>query len=216
MGKRIFDLLAALIGLTVLSPLLLVVSLLIKLDSPGPVFYRGDRIGRDGIPFKMFKFRTMVVDADRMGPALTHSGDPRVTRMGRVLRRWKIDEIPQLINIVRGEMSFVGPRPEAPDYVKHYTPEQREVLRVRPGITGPTQIKYRHEETLLSRFADREEAYITIIMPQKLAIDLQYVRSRTFLRDLLLIAQTVLAVFTADQMTEGMATASERFTTQDG
>ncbi|GAB4471716.1 MAG: O-antigen biosynthesis protein WlbG [Anaerolineae bacterium] len=215
MVKRIFDLLAALVGLVVFSPLLLVVGLLIKLDSPGPVFYRGDRIGKDGVPFKMFKFRTMVVNADRMGSALTHRGDPRVTRMGRLLRKWKIDEIPQLINVVRGEMSFVGPRPEAPGYVKYYTPEQREVLRVRPGITGPAQIRFRHEETLLSRYTDWEEAYITIIMPQKLAIDLEYVRNHTFFRDLLLIAQTVLAVFTADRTTEDVASVPEMSTTQD-
>lgn len=209
MLKRGFDLLVALVGLCLLSPLVLVAGALIKLDTPGPIFYRGDRIGKDGVPFKMLKFRTMVVNADRVGSALTHRGDPRVTRVGRRLRDWKLDEIPQLVNVLRGEMSLVGPRPEAPGYVAHYTPEQRRVLSVRPGITGPTQIRYRHEETLLSQYADREAAYINVVMPQKLAIDLEYVEHHTFPGDLLLIAQTVLAVFSPDRSAETVTEVSK-------
>jgi lipopolysaccharide/colanic/teichoic acid biosynthesis glycosyltransferase len=202
MLKRVFDLVIALLGLILLAPVLLVVGVVIKLDSRGPVFYGGDRIGKDGKPFKMIKFRTMVVHADRMGAALTHGGDPRVTRMGRVLRKWKIDEIPQLINVVRGEMSLVGPRPEAPVYVHYYTPEQKQVLAIRPGITGLTQVRYRHEETLLSRCADPEKEYIETIMPQKLAIDLEYIRSRSLLMDLRLLFETFLAVFRRDEPAE--------------
>lgn len=202
MVKRSFDLLVAIVGLVLLSPVLLVVGILIKLDSPGRVFYKGDRIGKDGVPFRIFKFRTMVVNADRMGSALTHGGDPRVTRVGRMLRGWKIDEIPQLINVLRGEMSLVGPRPESPGYVEHYTPEQRQVLRVKPGITGLTQVKFRHEETLLSRYTDREEAYIRTIMPQKLALDLEYIENRALLLDMWLILQTFLCLFQADDPTE--------------
>jgi lipopolysaccharide/colanic/teichoic acid biosynthesis glycosyltransferase len=215
MLKRAFDLVAAVLGLIVLSPVLLLAGLLVKLDSPGPAFYKGDRIGKDGVPFKMYKFRTMVVNADQMGSALTHGGDPRVTRVGRILRKWKIDEIPQLINVVRGEMSLVGPRPESPGYVQHYTPEQRQVLQVRPGITGLTQVKFRHEETLLSRYANREEAYITTIMPQKLALDLAYVESHALLSDLNLILQTFLALFMADENTEDVASVSKRPTMRD-
>lgn len=215
MLKRAFDLVAAVLGLIVLSPVLLLAGLLVKLDSPGPAFYKGDRIGKDGVPFKMYKFRTMVVNADQMGSALTHGGDPRVTRVGRILRKWKIDEIPQLINVVRGEMSLVGPRPESPGYVQHYTPEQRQVLQVRPGITGLTQVKFRHEETLLSRYANREEAYITTIMPQKLALDLAYVESHTLLSDLNLILQTFLALFMADENTEDVAGVSRKPTLRD-
>lgn len=199
MVKRCLDLLVALVGLCLLSPLLLVVGALIKLDSPGPVFYKGDRIGKDGVRFKMFKFRTMVVKADRMGSALTHGGDPRVTRLGRILRMWKIDEIPQLINVVRGEMSIVGPRPESPGYVAYYTPSQRQVLQVKPGITGLTQVQYRHEEILLSRYTNREEVYIGTIMPQKLALDLEYITQQSLALDLRLIGQTLLALFETDE-----------------
>jgi lipopolysaccharide/colanic/teichoic acid biosynthesis glycosyltransferase len=199
MLKRLFDLVVAAVGLILAAPLFLVVAVLIKLDSPGPVVYRGDRIGKDGKPFKMYKFRTMVVQADRMGSALTHGGDPRVTRTGGILRKWKVDEVPQLINVVQGEMSLVGPRPESPGYVAHYTPEQLRVLTVQPGITGATQIRYRHEETLLSQCVDREEEYIRTIMPQKLAMDLEYIENRSFLSDLLLILETFLALFAPDK-----------------
>jgi lipopolysaccharide/colanic/teichoic acid biosynthesis glycosyltransferase len=199
MVKRIFDLIVASVSLILLAPILLIVGILVNLDSRGPVFYRGDRIGKDGRPFKMYKFRTMVVNADRMGSALTHGGDPRVTRMGHILRKWKIDEIPQLINVVRGEMSLVGPRPEAPCYVKHYTPEQKQVLKAKPGITGLTQVHYRHEETLLSQCTDREEEYIRAILPQKLAMDLQYLENQSLFLDLRLILQTFLCLFEADE-----------------
>ena len=208
MLKRLMDLVVASVGLILLAPVLLIVGILIKIDSPGPVFYRGDRIGKDGKPFKMLKFRTMVIHADRMGAALTHGGDPRVTRIGRLLRKWKIDEIPQLINVVRGEMSLVGPRPESPVYVQYYTPEQKQVLTVKPGITGQTQVRYRHEETLLGQCADPEKDYVEKIMPQKLAIDLEYIENRSMLLDLALLFETFLAVFREDELADGGESAA--------
>jgi len=199
MVKRLFDLVVAVLGLVLLAPLLLMVSLLIRLDSPGPVFYKGERIGKGGQPFRMYKFRSMVTNADRMGPALTHSGDPRITRVGRILRKWKIDEFPQLLNILRGEMSVVGPRPESPGYLRHYTPEQRRVLQVKPGMTGLTQVRYRHEETLLGRCTSPEEDYIKKIMPQKLALDLEYLENQSLFLDIVLIMQTFLCLFQSDE-----------------
>ena len=197
--KRLLDLGLSLIGLIMLGPLLGLVALAVVLDSPGPVLYRGKRIGKDGKPFKMYKFRTMVVYADRMGSALTSGGDPRVTRVGRVLRKLKIDELPQLINVLRGEMSVVGPRPESPGYVAFYTPRQKEVLTVRPGITGLTQIRFRNEEALLRRYADAETAYIETIMPYKLSLDMEYIARRSFLLDLRLMAETVTSFFGTEE-----------------
>jgi lipopolysaccharide/colanic/teichoic acid biosynthesis glycosyltransferase len=208
MIKRVFDLIAAGVGLLALSPVCLVVGILASLDSRGPILYKADRIGKDGVRFKMYKFRTMVVNADKIGAALTHGTDTRVTRVGRILRKWKIDEIPQLLNVLRGEMSLVGPRPESPGYVEHYTPENRRVLQVRPGITGLTQIKFRHEETLLDKYRNREEIYVKAIMPHKLALDLEYIEKRNFFLDLLLIAQTLLALFLRDNIGEDAANLS--------
>jgi len=199
MIKRVFDLIVAAVSLIVLSPAFLIVGLLVKTGSPGPIFYKGDRIGKDGVPFKIYKFRTMVVNADRMGPALTQGGDARITRVGRVLRQWKIDEIPQLLNVLRGEMSVVGPRPESPGYVQHYTPEQRQVLQAKPGVTGLTQVRFRHEEALLSRCKHPEAEYIERIMPQKLALDLEYLNNQSLISDLKLIIQTFLCLFQADE-----------------
>ena len=202
MAKRCFDIIVALIGLVLLTPVFLIVALAIKLDSPGPVFYIGKRIGKDGVPFGIIKFRTMVDHADRIGAALTQGQDRRVTPVGRVLRQWKLDELPQLLNVLRGEMSLVGPRPEAPCYVGHYTPEQRRVLQAKPGITGLTQVRFRHEESLLQRCRNVEEEYIREIMPHKLALDLEYVESQTLLLDLKLIARTLMCLFETDGMAE--------------
>jgi lipopolysaccharide/colanic/teichoic acid biosynthesis glycosyltransferase len=199
MIKRLFDLLVSLVSLIILAPLFLVAAIFIKLDSPGPVFYRGDRIGKDEVPFKICKFRTMVTGADRMGSALTHSEDPRITRVGRILRKWKIDELPQILNILRGEMSVVGPRPESPRYVEHYTPAQRQVLRVKPGMAGLTQVRFRHEETLLSHSPNLEEDYIEKIMPQKLALDLEYIESQSLLLDVKLFIWMFLSLFQSDE-----------------
>jgi lipopolysaccharide/colanic/teichoic acid biosynthesis glycosyltransferase len=199
LAKRLLDVTVATVALALLSPLLLMVGLAVVLDSRGPVFYLGQRIGQWGKPFRMVKFRTMCMNADRMGSAVTAGCDPRVTRVGRVLRQWKLDEMPQLVNVLRGEMSLVGPRPESPCYVEHYTAEQRRVLDVRPGITGATQIAYRHEEKLLQNCADLETEYITRIMPQKLAMDLQYIAECSTWLDIRLLARTFLVIFEDDQ-----------------
>ena len=194
MAKRLFDLTLSLMGLLVLSPLFLAVALAIKLDSPGAVFFRGARVGKDGKPFRIFKFRTMVADASQKGPGITTSGDARITRVGRFLRKTKIDELPQLINVVRGEMSLVGPRPEDPVYVSRYTCEQRRVLSVRPGITSPASLHYRDEEAILDG-RDWEKAYVEEILPHKLQIEIQYLERSSWLTDLGLVFRTVAAMF---------------------
>lgn len=192
--RRLLDIAASVAGLAVLGPLFVLIGLLIKLDSPGPVFYRAQRVGKDGIPFRLYKFRSMVANAERQGPGVTASGDKRITSIGRLLRRTKIDELPQLINVLAGDMSLVGPRPEDPCYVALYTPEQRCVLVVRPGITSAASLTYRHEEQLLSG-EDWETVYRLKVLPDKLAIDLAYLEHRTLGSDLKLILQTIASVF---------------------
>jgi len=194
MIKRIFDFVAALIGLIVLSPLFLITSFIIKLTSPGPVFHRGERAGLNGKSFRLYKFRTMILNAATLGPGITARNDPRVTAVGRFLRSTKVDELPQLINVLKGDMSLVGPRPEDPRYVKQYTPEQREILRVRPGITSAASLTYRNEERML-KGQDWETVYRTQILPAKLEIDLAYLSKRTLSSDLLLIARTIFSLF---------------------
>jgi lipopolysaccharide/colanic/teichoic acid biosynthesis glycosyltransferase len=189
MAKRVLDLVISILGLVVLCPLLLLLAIWIKLDSRGPVLYRGKRIGRDGRPFHMYKFRTMVQGAESQGPAVTYRDDPRITKTGRFLRRTKLDELPQLLNVLKGEMSMVGPRPEDPQYVALYTPEQRHVLSVKPGITGPTQLEYRDEASMLQGDSVDEE-YVTRIMPAKLKLDLEYVRTRSVPGDLRILWRT--------------------------
>ncbi|MCE7949272.1 MAG: sugar transferase [Chloroflexi bacterium CFX4] len=194
MFKRAFDVVVSLAALILLSPLLIGAALAIKLGSPGPIFYRAVRVGRHGVPFKLYKFRSMIVNADRLGAGITTANDARITGIGRFLRRTKLDELPQLINVLRGEMSLVGPRPEDPRYVALYSPEQRRVLAVRPGITSLASVRYRHEEALLEG-ADWEQVYLQTIMPDKLAIDLEYVERATLLSDLGVLWQTLRAVF---------------------
>ena len=190
--KRLFDLAASLLALLLLSPFFAMIALAIKITSAGPVFYRGDRIGRDGVPFRIVKFRTMRVDAG--GPGITRADDARVTGIGRFLRRTKLDELPQLINVVRGDMSLVGPRPEAPEYVLLYTVDERRVLGVRPGLTSPASLRYRREESLLVG-DDWHERYVSDIMRDKLREDLNYIAQRTFFGDLRLIFRTIAALF---------------------
>lgn len=191
--KRIFDLTFSFLGLVILSPLLLLVSAAIPLDSRGPVFYRGVRVGRGGKRFRVLKFRTMVPDAARRGGGLTLRADPRITRLGRFLRRTKIDELPQLFNVIRGEMSLVGPRPEDPRYVQMYTDRQRQVLSVPPGITSVASLRYRQEEDLLSG-GNWEEVYTGTVLPAKLDLELSYLARRSFAFDLWIIAGTLLAL----------------------
>ena len=189
--KRLLDVVAAGAGLIVTSPILAASAIAVKLDSPGPAIYKGKRVGKDGREFRILKMRTMRVDPS--GPGVTAGDDPRITRVGRFLRRTKIDELPQLWNVLRGDMSLVGPRPEDPKYVARYTAEQRGVLSVRPGITGPTALAFIDEEELL-RGSDPETTYVERVMPRKLAVDLDYVRSRTFGGDLRILGQTAGAV----------------------
>jgi len=189
-GKRMFDSVAASIGLLVLSPLLLVLLLLVKLSSPGPVFYWQERVGRNGKIFRIVKFRSMVEDADKRGPALTSAGDHRITALGRMFRRLKLDELPQLWNVLKGEMSLVGPRPEVPCYVESYSDSQRRVLAVRPGITDPGSILYRHEEQLLGDQPDPDRYYREVILPHKLNLNLEYLSHISFSHDLSLLLLT--------------------------
>jgi len=192
--RRVMDIVASLAGIILLSPLFIIVAVAIKRDTPGPVFYRARRVGRHGQEFRLFKFRTMITHAEKMGPGITASGDSRITKVGRFLRRTKIDELPQLFNVLVGDMSLVGPRPEDPRYVALYTPKQREVLDVRPGITSAASLTYRHEEQLLHG-DDWETVYRDQVLPDKLAIDLDYLEHRTLVSDLKLISRTIAAVF---------------------
>ena len=194
--KRIFDVIVSLLVILVTLPFWLAVAIAIKLDSSGPVFHRASRVGKGGKTFTLYKFRTMVADAPTRGPGITQQDDPRITRVGRFLRKLKIDEMPQLINVLKGEMSIVGPRPEDPRYVAHYTPEQRRVLSVRPGMASPAFNKYRHEEELLAAAGDDlERAYLTQVLPDKLCMDLEYIEQQSFLFDLSVLAQAALSLF---------------------
>lgn len=188
--KRIFDIVASGLGLLVLSPLFLVIAIWIKLDSPGPVFYRQVRVGRNNKDFRIFKFRSMRVGSDK-GSLVTIGGhDPRVTRSGYFIRKFKIDELPQLINVFIGDMSLVGPRPEVRHYVNYWTPEQMHVLDVRPGITDPASIKFRNENELMEKAESPEDYYINVIMQEKIKLYLEYVRNASFGYDIQLIFKT--------------------------
>jgi len=191
--KRAFDAVFAVAALAALSPLFGLVALAIKLTSAGPVFFRQERTGLGGRPFFIYKFRTMVKDAPALGPAITGAGDPRVTAVGRVLRATKLDELPNLVNVVRGEMSIVGPRPDLPLFMMGLSPEQREILTFRPGLTGPTQIRYIAEEEMLSP-VNIDENYAENVLRDKIASDRAYVQSWSFGRDLVLILYTAVAL----------------------
>lgn len=188
--KRLFDVIASGFGLIVLSPLFLVLAIWIKCDSKGPVFYRQVRVGRGNKDFRIFKFRSMRVGADK-GSLVTIGGhDPRVTRSGYFIRKFKFDELPQLINVFLGDMSLVGPRPEVRHYVDYWTPEQMHVLDVRPGITDPASIKFRNENELMEKADDPEKYYIGVIMQEKIKLYLEYVNNNSFFYDLGLIFKT--------------------------
>ncbi len=190
--KRCFDFCVSLFGLIIVSPLLLVLAALVKLTSPGPVFYRQTRVGLGFRPFQIIKFRTMVPDADKRGAALTAGRDPRITTVGHFLRKTKLDELPQLINVLRGDMSFVGPRPEVPKYVDAYRDDYQELLSVRPGITDLASLRYRHESELLGQAADPEAMYLKQILPDKIALGKEYIQKQSLMLDLSLMVRTVL------------------------
>jgi lipopolysaccharide/colanic/teichoic acid biosynthesis glycosyltransferase len=194
-GKRLIDATLSLVALLTLCPFLLLVGILVKWTSPGPILYWQERVGRDGQTFKIAKFRTMVANADKQGLGITVSGDARVTGFGAFLRMSKIDELPQLWNVLTGNMSLVGPRPELPRYVADYTPEQRQVLSVRPGITDSASIRYRHEEAILASSDNPEQYYRNVVLPDKLALNLQYVRDISLPVDIKLVVQTMTSLF---------------------
>ena len=193
-AKRAMDIVISAAALCVLWPVLLLIALAIVVDDPGPVFYRQVRVGRGGKPFRIFKFRTMVVDADKKGLSITVGRDSRITRVGAFLRKTKLDELAQLLNVLCGQMSFVGPRPEVPRYVELYTPYQRQVLLVRPGITDYASIAYRNENDLLAGAKDPERMYIETVMPDKIELNMRYLREISPLADVRLILKTIIAV----------------------
>ncbi|MFK7757426.1 MAG: sugar transferase [Flavobacteriales bacterium] len=189
MSKRLFDIALSLFGVVVLSPLLLGVSLAIILDSGMPILYRQERIGKNGIPFQLYKFRSMKTD--NAGLKITLANDPRVTAVGRFIRKYKIDEFPQFLNILKGDMSFVGPRPEVEHYVKHYSAEQRKVLGVKPGLTGLDSLNFSNEADLLKGKTDPENYYIQHIMPVKLEYNLKYIHKKSLWFDVKVIFKTI-------------------------
>lgn len=194
MAKRMFDILLSLFGLTLFSPVLAVIALQVKGEDGGPVFYRGVRVGRYGSPFKIFKFRTMVVGADRLGGPSTADDDPRITRIGKLIRKYKLDELPQLMNIFKGEMSLVGPRPEVQHYVDMFTEEEKAILSVRPGITDWASLWNPDEGKILAGSPDPEKTYMEKIRPTKLNLQLKYVRERSFWVDLKIIMRTIMTI----------------------
>lgn len=192
--KRVFDFIFSFIGLILLSPIFLIISLLIALSSKGGVFYKQTRVGKDNIDFKVYKFRSMIVDADKKGLlSIGKDGrDPRITKIGYILRKYKLDELPQLINVLKGDMSLVGPRPEVRKYVDLYDNKQKEILKVKPGITDIASITFRNENDLLSQNPNPEDYYIQEIMPKKISLSLEYVKTRTLIKDIKLIFKTIL------------------------
>jgi lipopolysaccharide/colanic/teichoic acid biosynthesis glycosyltransferase len=192
--KRLFDFCAASIGIVILGPLMLGIAILILLDSRGPVFYRGERVGLKGRPFRIFKFRTMVAAAESMGGPSTSDRDTRITHVGAFLRKYKLDEAPQLINIMKGEMSFVGPRPEVQKYVDMYTEEEKSILTIKPGISDWASLANPDEGSVLAKYDDPDKAYEETIRPEKLRLQLKYVRERSFLKDLKIILLTMKTI----------------------
>jgi lipopolysaccharide/colanic/teichoic acid biosynthesis glycosyltransferase len=189
--KRLFDIIASFFGIIILSPLLIFIGLWVGLSSKGGVFYKQIRVGKNNKDFKLYKFRSMRVNSDKQGLLTVGSKDSRITKAGYFIRKYKIDELPQLFNVLKGDMSFVGPRPEVRRYVDLYSKEQMKVLSVRPGITDPASIKYRNENDILSSASNPEEYYIQHIMPDKLKINIDYINTQTFIKDIKIIFQTI-------------------------
>ena len=192
--KRIFDFLVSFIGLVLLLPILLIVTVMIKVSSKGDVFYKQVRVGKNNVDFKIYKFRTMRLNSDKLGLITVGSKDARITALGYYLRKYKLDELPQLFNVLLGNMSFVGPRPEVRKYVNLYKQDQMQVFKVRPGITDLASIEYRNESELLSNQENPDNYYINVIMPKKLQINLEYLKQRSFLKDLIVILKTIKTI----------------------
>ena len=191
---RFFDFILSLVGLVVLAPILIVLAIWIKIDSKGPVFYKQVRVGQNGIDFGLFKFRSMVVDADKKGLITVGGRDPRITRSGYFIRKYKLDELPQLINVLVGDMSLVGPRPEVRKYVNLYTDEQQKVLSVKPGITDYASIEYMDENEILGKSSDPEKTYIEEIMPEKIKYNMKYISNKSLFEYFKIILLTVLKI----------------------
>jgi lipopolysaccharide/colanic/teichoic acid biosynthesis glycosyltransferase len=191
--KRIFDLFFSLTGLVVLLPVFIIITLVIKAQRNGPVFFRQTRAGQGGKPFKILKFRSMIIHEHRM--TVTVKGDNRITKVGAVLRKYKLDELPELLNVIKGDMSFVGPRPDIPEYSDRLTGNERVILNLKPGITGPATIKYRNEEELLSTVSDPEKYNDNVIWPDKVKINLDYYHNRNFQVDMYIIFKTISSLF---------------------
>lgn len=192
--KRLFDIFFSLMGLTVCLPLFIIIAVLIKLDSPGAVFFRHERVGKDFRLFNLYKFRTMTTDARSRGPEITAYGDSRITRTGKLLRKAKLDELPQLLNVLKGEMSLVGPRPEVIKYVELFKDEYKEILKIKPGITDYAAIEFRDEEGILKKYKDSEEGYIKEVLPAKIRLYRKYISEKGFITDLRLIILTLLRI----------------------
>ena len=190
--KRAIDVILSAFGLLILLPFLPVVAIMIKLDSRGPVFYLQERVGKDFRIFVIYKFRTMMANADQQGAHITAAGDRRITKVGGFLRKYKIDELPQLFNVLKGEMSFVGPRPEVSEYVQLFRSEYRKLLTVRPGITDPASLKYSNEETILGMSKAAQDVYMNSILPEKIRLSSNYIDNHTLMTDLRLIMMTLL------------------------
>jgi len=189
--KRLFDFIASIIGLLVLFPILIIIALWIKLSSQGSLFYTQKRVGKDFKEFTIYKFRSMIVGADTKGPSVTSADDPRITKVGKFIRKTKIDELPQLLNVLKGDMSLVGPRPEVMKFVKHKRESYKKVLTIRPGITDNAAIEFRDEETIMSRYNDKEKAYIDIILPKKIELYYSYIENISFVNDIKLLLKTL-------------------------
>lgn len=193
--KRIFDIVASLVGLIILSPMLIIVSICIKLDSKGPIFFKQKRVGKNKKIFEIYKFRTMVTDAENLGKQITVGNDSRITKVGKFIRKCKLDEFPQLINVVKGEMSLVGPRPEVPRYVELYDEYQKQILLVRPGITDYASIEFRNENEILENSINPEEIYIEEIMTRKIELNMKYIRNISLFEDIKMIIKTIYVIF---------------------
>lgn len=193
-GKRFFDILATILGGLILLPIIIPIIIWIKLSSKGPLFYVQKRVGKNFKEFNLYKFRSMIINADKVGPSVTSGDDPRITKVGRIIRKTKIDELPQLINVIKGDMSLVGPRPEVMKFVKEKKDEYKNILTIKPGITDNAAIEFRDEETIMEQYIDKEKAYIDIVLPQKIKLYNKYIRNISLLNDIKLILKTLKVI----------------------
>jgi len=193
-GKRFFDIVATILGGLMLLPIIIPIIILIKLSSKGPLFYVQKRVGKNFREFNLYKFRSMIINADKVGPSVTSGDDPRITKIGRIIRKTKIDELPQLINVIKGDMSLVGPRPEVMKFVKEKRKEYRKILTIKPGITDNAAIEFRNEETIMEQYNDKEKAYIDIILPQKIKLYNKYIENVSLVNDFKLILKTLKVI----------------------